>query len=339
MKKAVMTLAVIVWPVLGFAQGITVTSGSAMQVLSEPSGSFTADVFDLDSAGDIVYMGEAPGNAADTEVIKATAASDYNTLTPIVDYGTSTTPAFVRVSGTAVYYGDSVSNGYVNGSNLTVNGSVPAPHQIAMMQYNYDMAITGTTAVVSANISTTNNEVYTLDLSTGVYKPLLNTGGDYSGPVAFDSAGDLIYGATGFSIKGIYIFSKAKWQNAIDTDSTLTLSDTTGFINDTGNSGFAIGANNELYDAFAPATGDSLLYEYNLSNLSAPGTLIGTAATGDSFSSIQFYNGHLYVGESDYSSFTDIYEIVPEPGVTWLGMAGLGAAGYAGRRRLRRRVT
>jgi len=340
-KIVVAALTAVLSSVCAFAQGLTLQSGTTDTLLSVPT---STGGFDFDSSGDIVYIGQSGTNSADTQVIKATAASGYNTQVPIVDYGTTTYGSFVTVNGTAVYYGDSQGGnpgGYINGSNLNITGAPPAPHQIAFMPDNYDMAFSGTTAVVSAYLSGTSNFVYTLNLRSGVYKPLLNTNGDYSGPVIFDPRGDLIYGESGYgNLGGIYIFSYNKVQNAIAAGTTLQLSDATTVISDPGNSAFALGPNEELFQAFTPFGGTATLSEYDLNNPDDTGTFIGTVSNpGDYFSGIQYYDGDLVVADTDGYSFTDFYAIVPEPNPAWLAVAGLAVAAVVARRRKSRLPT
>ena len=324
MKKILVTLAVTLSPACAFAQVLSLQPGFEQQTLlsvSAPVGGF-----DFDSSGNIFYI----GGSTDTQVVEATQASSYGTLTPIVDYNTFTYGSFVTVHGGTVYYGDSVDGGNVNASSTTAVSPTPGPTPIANMPGNYDLAFSGATALVSANISGSNNEVFRLNTTTDKYAELLNTNGDYSGPIAVTATGELIYGESGLNGSGaadggIYIFSAASVANAISSGIPLQLANAETIIPDSGNSSFTLGPDNQLFQAFSPYNGGAAtLTIYNLTNGNS--TLIGAADNdGYYFSGMSFFDGDLTVAETDGYSFTDFIQIteIPEPGAASLGIGGL----------------
>ncbi len=340
MKKILVTLAVTLSPVCAFSQALqhfTTDSGVEAKLLFSVKS--TAAGFDYDSSGNAFFIGGAVTNAADTQIIEATRASGYSTLTPIVDYGSASNPVstygtFLTVKGSEIYWGDSVGEGNINAASTEIPTAVPAPTPIASMPDNYDLAFSGATALVSANIEGASsfapeNAVYTLNLSTGVYHDILNTG-DYSGPIVVTSSGELIYGKSGYvNGGGIYIFSKASVQKAITSGTVLDLADASKVISNAGNGAFALGSGDELFSAFTPATGTATVTMYDLANGDA--TPIGSVSNeAYYFSGLSYFDGDLTVAETDgYNTspvFTDFIEItaIPEPGAVPLVIAGVG---------------
>jgi hypothetical protein len=310
----------------GFGQNVTLDTGFMEQTVSSVDA--VVGGFDMDTSGNLYYFGAPEDNTSDSQIIEETAASDYQSATTIVDYGTATFSNFLKYHDSALYYGDSAGNfGNVNSTTLPVSSPV-SPTVIANMPGNYDFAFSGATPFVSADITgaatfAADNEVDELDLATGNYKKILGTA-DNSGPIAFDASGDLLYGASGFTgIGGIYLFTAAQVSNAFTSGTALRLSDGNEIINNTGNSGFAL-VGDELYQSFNSLIGgQSTLTLYNLSTFTS--TQIGLGDPGDFFSEIESYNGNLVVAETDFSTTTNFIEIeqVPEPGAVWLGTVGI----------------
>jgi hypothetical protein len=343
-KAALLALLITTSGAHAFGQALNLDSGYTQQSLLNVST--PTEGFDFDSSGNIYYIGGASYSAADTQVVQATAASGYTTLNPIVDYGSPENPvstfgAFVTVHNSTVYYGDSVNGGNVNAASTTVTTPTPTPNAIANVPDNYDLVFSGTTAYVSANITGASNEVDVLNLSTGVYKTVLQTNGDNSGPIAFTPSGGLIYGGSGYNatygsgVNNIYIFSAASLLNAVNTGIPLDLADAQTVIDNNGNSAFTV-IGDQLYQAFSPFNGDSTITDYNLNTLTS--TVIATVDNqGYYFSGMSAYNGNLTVAETDGYTSTDFIQIntaaVPEPGVASLGIAGCLLAGLAVRRR------
>jgi hypothetical protein len=314
-----------------FGQALDLQNGFQQQsLLNVPT---STGGFDFDSSGNIDYIGGASYNSSDTQLIQASEASGYTTLTPLADYGSEANPvstygSFVTVHGSTVYYGDSVGGGNINSSSDSITTPTPSPTVIANMPLNYDMAFSGNTAFVSANITGTGNVVDVLNLSTGVYKTVLQTS-DNSGPIAFSASGQLIYGGSGYispaygGVNNIYLFSAASVQNAINTGTPLQLANAQTVISNSGSSDFAL-VGNQLYQAFNSLSGLATITDYNLTTLTS--TVIGTVGSqGYYFSGMSAYNGNLTVAETDGYSNTDFIQVtasVPEPGVTSLGIAG-----------------
>jgi len=339
MKKILAAFAVALSTACAFAQdqALDLQPGYAQQqILTVP---YSVSNFDYDASGNLCFSG---GDSSDyyqqNEIIEATAASDFATLTPVVEFSSPTYGSFVTVQSGTVYYGDS-SNVYATSLSATPPSSPTV--LTASLPSNYDMEFSGTTGFVSANSNGYSNQVFAIDPGTGDATPVMDTGGDYSGPIALTSAGGLIYGATGAAdIYGIYSFTAAQVQQAITSGTELELTQGTLLASNSGNSAFAIGPDNELIQAYSPYTGpEASITEYNL--VTGSSTLIGTVDSTDySIVGVRDQNGAITVAETDGGSFTDFITVsqVPEPSAPLaitLGLGGLLPAAAAIRRRAR----
>lgn len=300
-----------------FAQGFVLTDTTGFSEKTVFSTDNGIGGFDFDTAGDIIYLGGTGGGASDQGQLLDAPAGNYQNSSSIINFASAISGDFVKVQGSTIYYGY-----YASDSSGPVNAVTTTGSAIQSYNYpgNYDMAFSGTTGFISANTSGSNNQVF--DLSTG--KSVLNTNGDYSGPVAFDASGDLIYGGSGVAgaASGIYIYSVAAVLNAETTGTAIKLGSPT--INDPGNSAFAV-AGNDLFVAFNNyMTSTTTLDLYNLANPSAPYITIGTD-TGNYLAAIREFNGSLFIDDTDGESTSTIFQLtpVPEPGSAWLALAGL----------------
>jgi hypothetical protein len=354
MKKILAALAVFL-AAGAFAHGqlLTPQPGYTTQTLfSVPYSAGSG--FGFDSSGNIFFMGadaEAQGASEQDQVIEETASSGYTSSQVLVQYASPTFGSFVTVQSGTVYYGDGIYGGpgNVNATSVSPVNPPVAPNPIASMPGNYDLDFSGTTAYVSANILGGDNEVYALNVTTGQYSAILDTGSDYSGPLAFTSSGDLVYGGAGAvydsgtyegGIPNIYVFSAASVQESSTSGIPLQISDAELVIDDSGNAGFAMGPNNELYQVYAPINGAATVSGIDLETGSS--TLIATLGNTDAyyFDGINYYDGSITVATTDGGSFTDFIQItpVPEPGVASLGIGSLAIAAILCRRRSRRRI-
>jgi hypothetical protein len=194
------------------------------------------------------------------------------------------------------------------------------------------MAFFGSTTLVSADIDGGQaflpyNDVYSLSLTSGSYQNILSTA-DNSGPIAFTSSGDLLYGTSGAAgLYGIYEFTPSQINTAISSGTALTLSQGNLIISNSGNSDFVV-VGNDLFDAFnpAPQTGEvSTLTEYNLLTGAAT-DMASVDNNAEYFCGMSYLNGEITVAETDGLSFTDFIQVapaVPEPRTTWLAALGL----------------
>lgn len=327
---------------LAHAQVLDLQSGyTQTNLLTVPYD--TAGGFDYDSAGDIYFFGastEAQGAGEQDQIIEATAASGYNDLLLDTQLDEPGYGDFVTISGSTLYSGLYIAPGvgYVYSSSTAINNPPSATGTFSVPQ-NYDLEFSGSTAFVSADVSGSDNGVFTLNLSTGQTQEVLDTQGDYSGPIALTSNGGLIYGGSGPIIVGgsneggipdIYIFSAASVQNAINTDIPLVPADASMVIDNAGNSAFAMGPNDTLYQVFNPylsGSGTITAYDLDTDTSTQIGTLDGNTFEYY-FDGIRYYDGSITVGVTDYNDgVTDFIQVatVPEPGAPLLALVALPA--------------
>jgi len=308
------------------AQGFTLVDTTDFQEQTVFNTDAPSGGFDFDSSGDIYYLGGENGGAYEESALLEATAGNYNNQSTIVNFAASPISGdFVVVHGATEYYGYFAGND--QGPIASVGSAGSTSYNVP---FNYDLAFYSNTAFVSANVGETGNEVYTLATTgpeAGTYKEILNCGGDYSGPIAFTSSGQLIYGGSGFipgGIPDIYIFSAADVQRAITSGTPMQLSDATTVISDTGNSDLAV-SGNDLFESFSSVDGNTTVDLFNLNNPTAAPILIGTDL-GYYIAAIRVFDGDLFLDETDGISVSNFIEIIPipEPGAGWLAVAGLG---------------
>jgi hypothetical protein len=193
----------------------------------------------------------------------------------------------------------------------------------------YDLAFNPAgTAFLSAdpNGFSPGNHVYQATFGAGGNLTLVSKvsiPNDYSGPIAFDSSGNLLYGTSGGNgtspaggIYGISASTLAGSEITLDVSSQLHATP--------GEAYFAYGKGALFEDQFS-----ATLMSYG-SDGAAAGSVYATA-DGLSFTNLEF-NGQLYAVATDFGDGNYIYAI-PEPGAGALLLAG--AACFAARRRRR----
>jgi len=350
MKKLAAAISIALSSACAIAHGqaLDLQSGYSQQPLFTLDYN-TAGGFDLDSSGDIFFMGasaEAQAGYEQDQVDEATASSGYNDISvntqlPEIGYGN-----FVTINNGAIYSSLYIDQNDGDIYSSSVSGTTANPNFVGNIPSNYDLEFSGTTPYVSADVTGTDNEVFTLNPGTGATKPVLDTGGDFSGPIAFTASGGLIYGGAGpvfvtnsngqmideGGIPDIYIFSAA----ATTSGSTLKLSDAEMVIDNSGNGSIVMGPDNELFQAFDPHIGTGSITEYDLTTGSS--TLIATLPANTDqydFNGIRYFDGSLIAGVADYDDgVTDFIQIntIPEPRAAPLCVAGLLLAAFLRRR-------
>ena len=307
-----------------FAQTLNVTApGYSGAKLFNSTPGFTISGMGADSSGTVYYLESDGGSIASTKLYKRTAAGGYATATQLFNYGSALFGSFVVVQGGKVYFGESSSN-----TIRSVNLDGTSPALIGTVVNNYDLAFSGGSAFVSANPDTTfanpQSKVSKIDLSTGATQVVLNATPDFSGPVEFDAAGNLIYGVAKSTIGGIYRYSAAAVAAALSTSTPIVLTPPTGrVIANGGNQYLAYAGGTSLWqDDFTALT------RYDLGT--GVGTAIGT--TTDTLGNLDYAGTTLYTSVTNFSTNNSaIFAVVPEP-----SSAVLLALGVLALRRRRR---
>jgi hypothetical protein len=149
-----------------------------------------------------------------TKLFRRSPLDGYSTATQLFDYGAPHFGTFVTVRNGFVYFGES-STGTIR--RIATSGGLST--SLATVNGLYDLVIVSDSAgYISANPEGLNpgNRVYKFDLSLGTVDSVLNVSPDYSGPVAVDQLGRIVYGLTGFSTPanplptGLYAYTEAE---------------------------------------------------------------------------------------------------------------------------------
>jgi len=314
------------------AQTFTTASGylPAQALFSVPE-SFTISGLSTNSAGDIFYLATGPFDIfSDTRLMKRTASSNFLDEIPLFSDGLGFGGNFVRVLGSTVYFATYASNDI---QAIGVNGGMPTA--IGQPVGAYDLAFSGGAGFLSRNPSgfpaPPNTVVSRFDLTTGDLDTIIDTEGDYSGPVAFTADGRLLYGATGVAGTngdGIYAFSAAQVAGATGSpDPALTLAQGTLVVVNSGNTYLAYVDDQHLYSALSVGGSPATITRYNLSDASSEA--VGQTGNPDFFLSGLTSSGSdlLAVVTADYfNGPSTVFRVTPapEPSAALLCVAGIG---------------
>jgi hypothetical protein len=294
-----------------FAQTLTVSApGYAGVKLFDSTAGFTITGMGADAAGSVYYLETDGASSTNTRLYKRSSADGYASATPLFDYGSVLYGSFVVAQAGRIYFGEN-STGTIRSINPDGTGAA----LIGTVTGNYDLAFSGGSAFVSANADTTflnpKNKVLSLDLGTGATATMLDATPDYSGPLEFDSAGDLLYGVAKVSIGGIYRYTPADLAGA---PLTLTPPDHRLLAN---------GANQYL--AFS---GGSTLWQDDFTTLRTYDTVTlaaqTIATTSETFGLLDYESGALYASVTDFgASRSSVFAVTPEPSSALLLAAGM----------------
>jgi hypothetical protein len=307
------------------------------QSLNNPNGTPYTPVFstghghaigglDLDAAGNIYYL--------DTD----TNGDDGNSSTRLIQHavdGTTTTlftfPAgatvfdnpfgsFVRVHGTTIYWGESYP-GTLWSATLS-GASIQNAVNLGTIVSNYDLAFSPNgEAYLSAGPDFGQNHVYRLTLGAGPITPSSNVvskvfDNNYSGPITFDAAGNLLYGAPLVSGNGGGLFRFGVSELAGTTELTLA----GNVLIDNGSNGYLLAGPNGLI--FQDSGSILRQYDPNHGNQETP------LAVSDAFlGNLAFHGSDIYTVVSRFGSNGEsvVYAVAPEPGAGVCLALGLAA--------------
>jgi hypothetical protein len=324
------------------AQFLTPDPGFNSQLLFQDSSGDNISAIGTDSFGNIFYLETGVySGTLQTELFERTAASHYAApAAPLYSFGTPDYGNYAKVNGSTVYFGES-TNYTVN--SIGVNGT--GETNIATINYNYDIAFSGSQVFIDyANSSFSNNTIALLNTANGSLSPVVVTGGA-SGPLAFLSNGNLIYGGSAFGEPGaIYEFTKAQidgvLNGTVNGGQPLTLSQGTELFNNGGNQYLAALNNTDLYQVFSNyATSVNLINYYNLT--------LGTSETvgsidgiddGDIFSGLAPLGGGVAVAVSaDFGAGPSaVFLVTPTPEPSAMALLAGACLWFAGGRFRRR---
>lgn len=288
----------------------------AAAVVFTTAPDFLIESFDFDNGGDLYYLRTdfdfGAATPRSTQLLRRTRASGYSDPVSVFDFGARRFGSFVTVSGNRVYFGES-SEGTIRSVGL--DGNAPELH--AIVPFNFDLAFSpGGEAFVSANTGGfgQGNEILHIDLSTGATQVVVTNTNDFSGPVAFDTMGNLFYGGAGspFAVNpptDIFRFSGAEISVALATMTPLDLSAAAPFASTPGNSHFAFAEGIGLFThpPDGVAGGISLIDPVTGASVPVPG------APAPVLGSISHNGTALYGISTDFSASTSSFVLIPEP--------------------------
>ena len=315
-----------------FAQTLTVTApGYSGGKLFDASPGFTITGLAAAPGGDVFYIETDSAFAVPSKLYRRTAGDGYTTATPLFNFGSSVFGSFVRWESGKVFFGEN-STGALRLMNpdLSIDalGSVP---------FNYDAAFSGGTLFLSHNPGgfSPQNKVSRFDLlpdgggglMLSAADTILDTVNDYSGPIAFDAAGNLFYGGSGsFAQPDLYRFSAAEVAAANGAGPTLGLDPAHRFLVNGTNAYLAFNGAGGLWHT-----------DYGTLNLIDLNTATSTAVGGtpDSIGNLDVAGPALYAAVTNSAfNHSAVFLIVPEPSSLLLLLVGLAALTPRRRRRM-----
>lgn len=333
-KSIILVLALCQLASWASAQSFNPAPGFTATELFNLGAGKTISALDANAAGDLFYLvGGDFGADSNTRLFRRTAAAGYADETELHSFASPVFGSFVRESGGIVYFGES-STGSISRIS-SVGGSA---EMVATVAGNYDLKLFGGSAYLSADPTFSgNNKVYALDLFSGALDTILDTP-DFSGPIAFDSAGNLLYGATSFGgvPGGIYSFTAAQVAGARDadpsaSDTALTIGDGALLFDNGSNQYLALLAPDGLFAASSPFGQPSPIIRHDL--LTSSEMPVGATGAGEFFGGFAVGNGTVFAAVSvDFlSGPSAVFAIVPEP--SGIVLLGAGALVFLRRRR------
>ena len=332
MKKLLLTTAAFTAASTALlAQSLTITApGYSGGKLFDATAGFTITGMAAAPGGDVFYIETDSAFTATSKLYRRSVGDGYAVATPLFNFGASVFGSFVRWESRKVFFGES-STGAVRVMNPDL--SIDALGSVAG---NYDAAFSGGSLFLSHNPGgfSPQNKVSRFDLlpdgggglMLGVADVIVDTPNDYSGPIAFDAAGNLFYGGSGsFARPDLFRFTASEVAAAVGAGPTQSLDAAHRFL--------ANGSN-----AYLAFDGANALWHTDFSSLDLIDTT--TAASnviGGSLDSI----GQLDVaGPALYAAVTNsnfdhsaVFWVVPEPSTALLLTLGLAALTRSRRRR------
>lgn len=299
------------------AQTVTLAGGAVESPLVTLPAGHQIGGLDVDSAGDLFYL-DVDTAGSGTHLEERTPAG---VTTDLYDTGASGIyGVFVKVHGGQAFLSYATFGGtytYVAGTLGAAGAPLQSTNAFTLGVAAYDLAFNPAgTAFLSANpnASGPGSHVYQFNTASGALVSKVSIPQGYSGPIAFDGSGNLLYGTTssdpGGPGTGIYRIPAATLAG-----SEVTLSAGQRLQMDTTNGYYAEGRGT-LYNAVYAST----LTGYGQDGAGTP-FAVATASGSLKFANLAYGDGMLYANVTDFANGNYIFAI-PEPGCGALVLAG-----------------
>jgi hypothetical protein len=323
------------------AQTLTVTApGYSGAKLFDSTAGFTITGLAADPNGDVYYLETDGAFTLSTKLYRRTAATNYLVpATPLFDFGTVVFGSFVTIGNGKIYFGESTF-GTPNQIRV-INSDGTGVELLGSVLNNYDAAFSGGSLYISHNsvASGAANKVSKFDLvpngaggtMLSSADSIVDTVSDYSGPVEFDAAGALFYGASAVNgIVDLYRFNAAEIAGAFGP-TNLTLDGAHRALANGANAYLAAGGGTSLWQTFYPTFPAAATL--NLIDTTA-GTAKPIGSSANSIGQLDFANGELFVSVTNFgTNRSAVYGVVPEPSSTLSVAIALGSFGWRRRRK------
>ena len=306
----------------GFMLAFTIAPAFAQSLTS---GLPTTELFRT-AAGESITGVEVDGsslyyllqrNTASTQLVRRSALDGYTSSTVLFDYGSGAYGSFVKEFGGKLYFAESSAS-----SLRTYDLATNAVTTLATLGGAYDIDFSGGFGWVSANPGYAGNQIFKLDLTSGVTTSVL-TSTDYSGPLAFGGT-LLYYGSTSYAASpGTYRYTAGEINAG-------------GLSLDAGhlwepNGGSAYFEMLEAQPGFLARTDFS---QITVQDFITPSSGVTIATSTDVIGNMASDSTGLFVAVTDYnlSPSTDdqsaVFRVVPEPGTASLLGLAVGLLGF-----------
>jgi hypothetical protein len=299
-------------------QTLTITApGYSANPLFLTTPGYTLGGLAFDGSANAYYIENDSNLTANAILYRRSTLDGYTIAVPLFDLGAFSYGSFVFVSGGKIYFGDG------NGPLRSINPDGTGVNLLGSVANNYDAALLGGNLYVShaESFSPPKNRVTKFELQAdgpgfvlGPADIIVAADNDYSGPLEFDAAGNLYYGASGSSsATGLYRFSAAEVLAAFGP-TQLTIDAAHQITSGIGSTALAFAGGDDLWqDRY---TGELNLIDADDGSIQPIGSSPNNPGTMDAIGQT------LYVGVST-STRSAVYSVVPEPFCALLALVGL----------------
>ena len=335
MKTIIITCAALFCAAQACSQTFTPTSGySAQEVLAVAGGSFSTGLGAFAADSTHLYFIETNDFGEGTKSLLRRSTISGGPVEDLFDFDAAVSPAFLKINDGVAYFASTLDFTSYTIQSFEITGAIL--NTIGSVDFLYDLAFAGGSAFISHSPDGYGavNYVSRLDLSNASVDSILNSGTDASGPLAFDTDGNLYYGSTAFGGDGkIRRFSALQVGSALGGGADLTLASGVELYTPVTNQYFEMSLSLGLIQSYSPFGAKPLVTAFALDGSGS--SLLGEGVIGDFMSGLSWNGSDLFVAvRNNGNDDVKVYQVspVPEPSVAFLLLAG--ASLLARRRRL-----